>query len=352
MLLGVRLRRLQRGRWAGLVDSWAPTVVTLGDNSYPESTPATIDETIGKYYAKYIHPYRGKYGPGSPTPRFFACLGNHDWQSGSIQAHLDYFDLPGNERYWQLQRGPVRFFCLDSDAKEPDGVTAGSAQGQWLQRELGAARDPYRIVVLHHPPHSSGQHGSQPTMQWPFREWGASAVYAGHDHDYERFDFGLGTIPYVVQGLGGADLRPMNASRPGSVVAYSEKHGATLVEADAHYARFAALTIGKDRIARRRVRRGGRPRDGRSSARGPVGTDDAALAAGGRPRRSMPAREVRERAAGLGQPGTATTVARVCPLRPRGLHRRRPDDLRPRRRVGAARRRRGRVRERRGGRPV
>ncbi|MBK6692756.1 MAG: metallophosphoesterase [Myxococcales bacterium] len=223
-------------------------MVTLGDNSYPASNATTIDETIGKYYGDYIFPYRGKYGAGATEQRFYACLGNHDWQSGSIQAHLDYFDLPGNERYWQLAKGAVRFFCLDSDTKEPDGTTATSVQGQWLQKELTAAADPYRIVVFHHPAHSSGQHGSQAYMQWPFQAWGASAVYSGHDHDYERFDFGPGTIPYVVQGTGGADLRPMSTSRAGSVIAYSEKHGATFVEADEYYADFAAVTVAGERI--------------------------------------------------------------------------------------------------------
>lgn len=234
---------------AGLVKAWGPDfIVTLGDNSYPSSTPQTIDETIGKYYAEFISPYRGKYGPGAQKPRFFACLGNHDWDAGNVQAHVDYFDLPGNERYWEHQEGAFRFFCVDSDTREPDGTSPTSVQGRWLETKLRAARDPYRLVVFHHPAHSSGVHGSQTYMQWPFQEWGAHAVYTGHDHDYERFDFGPGTIPYVVQGTGGADLRSMNASRRGSVVAYNEKHGATFVTADAYYADFVATTVGLDRV--------------------------------------------------------------------------------------------------------
>jgi tartrate-resistant acid phosphatase type 5 len=234
---------------ASLVKAWSPDfIVTLGDNSYPDSTPQTIDETIGKYYSDFIFPYRGKYGKGATEQRFYACLGNHDWGVGNVQAHTDYFDLPGNERYWEIQKGPVRFFCADSDTQEPDGTTADSVQGKWLQQRLGAATDPFRVVVFHHPAHSSGRHGSQAYMQWPFQAWGASAVYTGHDHDYERFDFGPGSIPYVVQGTGGADLRPMAASRAGSVIAYNEKHGATFVEADDYYAVFAAVTVGLDRI--------------------------------------------------------------------------------------------------------
>jgi tartrate-resistant acid phosphatase type 5 len=234
---------------ANLVDAWKPDfIVTLGDNSYPVSNPTTIDETIGKYYASYISPYVGKYGPGSATPRFFACLGNHDWDTGSVKAHEDYFVLPNNERYWDLQKGPFQIFCLDSDTREPDGTASTSAQGTWLKGKLGSATAPFRLVVAHHPPYSSGQHGSQPYMQWPFREWGASAVYAGHDHGYERFDFGPGAIPYVVQGTGGADLRPFAVSQAGSVLRYNEKHGATFVEADSRYAVLSAVTFARDRV--------------------------------------------------------------------------------------------------------
>jgi len=234
---------------AAMIKAYQPEIiVTLGDNNYPDGAAATIDETIGKYYSDFIFPYVGKYGKGATTQRFYACLGNHEWNTGSISAHLDYFTLPNNERYWEIVRGPVRILCVDSDDHEPDGTTADSVQGKWLQARLLAAKDPFRLVVFHHPPHSSGQHGSQAYMQWPFEGWGASAVYAGHDHDYERFDFGAGSIPFVVQGLGGADLRPLAASRAGSVFAYSEKHGATFVETNDFYADFAAITVDRDRI--------------------------------------------------------------------------------------------------------
>lgn len=234
---------------ASLVKSWKPDfVVTLGDNNYPDGAASTIDETIGKYYGEFIHPYLGKYGPGASEQRFYPCLGNHDWDTGSPKPHQDYFALPGNERYWEVVKGPVRFFCVDSDKREPDGTAADSVQGKWLEQRLKAATEPHRVVVFHHPAFSSGMHGSQAYMQWPFQAWGATAVYTGHDHDYERFDFGVGTIPYVVQGLGGADLRAMSTSRPGSVFSYSARHGATLVESDDRYVVFSAITVGRDLI--------------------------------------------------------------------------------------------------------
>jgi hypothetical protein len=234
---------------ASLVKSWNPDfVVTLGDNNYPTGSAATIDETIGKYYSDFIHPYLGKHGTGATEQRFYPCLGNHDWDTGSPKPHQDYFELPGNERYWEVLKGPVRFFCVDSDPREPDGIKADSVQGKWLEQRLKAATEPHRIVVFHHPAFSSGMHGSTSNLQWPFQAWGATAVYNGHDHNYERFDFGPNTIPYVVQGTGGADLRAMSTSRPGTLFSYTERHGATLAVADDRYVVFSAITVGRDLI--------------------------------------------------------------------------------------------------------
>jgi hypothetical protein len=43
-------------------------------------------------------------------------------------------------------------------------------------------------------------------MQWPFEEWGATAVLSGHDHCYERFAAGQSRFPYFVNGMGGARI--------------------------------------------------------------------------------------------------------------------------------------------------
>ncbi|HNB53272.1 MAG TPA: hypothetical protein PK530_15080, partial [Anaerolineales bacterium] len=84
---------------AELVFSWNPEIIiTLGDNNYPSGSADTIDDNIGQYYAPFIAPYTGAYGPGGEINRFFPVLGNHDWDSPGIQPYLDYFTLPGNER--------------------------------------------------------------------------------------------------------------------------------------------------------------------------------------------------------------------------------------------------------------
>jgi hypothetical protein len=217
------------GAVAELVKSWSPEfVVTTGDNNYPHGEVATIDANIGQYYQEFIHPYSGSYGPGAATRRFFPVLGNHDWGVGYPRPYLEYFGL-GDQRYYTFDWGPARFFMLDSMPGEPDGITAESVQGQWLQRELAATDLPWRIVVMHHTPFSSGHHGSSEWMQWPYGEWGANLVLAGHDHNYERLV--IGDVTYITNGLGGgARYAPGEVEVPGSQVFFNRDHGAMLIE--------------------------------------------------------------------------------------------------------------------------
>ena len=208
-------------------------VVTTGDNNYPYGEAETIDENIGRYFHAFIAPYRGRFGSGARENRFFPCLGNHDWYSLGARPYLDYFSLPNNERYYQIVRGNVQLFALDSDANEPDGTTVGSKQAHWLEALLGASEVPWRVVFFHHPPYSSGLvHGATVEMRWPFAEWGASIVYSGHDHTYERL--AVDGLPYIVNGVGGTDdLYELGEPVPESLVRHTDVHGLVLVTASA-----------------------------------------------------------------------------------------------------------------------
>ncbi len=217
---------------AALAHSWqVEYVLTVGDNNYPDGKASTIDKNIGQYYQQYIYPYMGNYGPGAADEnRFFPALGNHDWNTGNVQAHLDYFTLPGNERYYDVVLGPVHLFVVDSNEQEPDGYTAVSAQAQWLQTQMAASTAPWKVVTLHHAPYSSGaKHGSDPLRQWPFAAWGATAVLAGHDHTYERIH--ADDIVYFVNGLGGRWRIDafVDTAVAGSAVRYNQDYGALLL---------------------------------------------------------------------------------------------------------------------------
>ncbi|MCC9078662.1 metallophosphoesterase [Litorilinea aerophila] len=228
-------------RVAALVNSWEPDfIITTGDNNYPDGEAATIDTNIGQFYSQYIGNYQGSYGSGSPTNRFWPSLGNHDWHtitctgSTCTGAYFDYFTLPNNERYYDVDLGLVHLYALDSDRDEPDGRNSSSAQAQWLQARLAESTSCYDLVYFHHPPYSSGRHGSNSNLQWPFASWGAEAVFAGHDHLYERLE--ADGIPYFVNGAGGASLYTFDnlgnlPTGVTSVVRYNGDHGAMLVTA-------------------------------------------------------------------------------------------------------------------------
>ncbi len=230
---------------ANLIKTWnVDFIITTGDNNYELGESTTIDANIGKYYHEFIYPYNGIYGSGSPTNtnRFFPSLGNHDWYTNGASAYLDYFTLPGNERYYDFVKDSIHFFALDSDPNEPDGVDSSSTQGQWLKNSLAISFAKWKIVYFHHPPYSSSStHGSTIYMQWPFKEWGATAVLAGHDHTYERLltnDF-----PYFVNGLGGKSIYNFGSIITGSQIRYNGNYGAMLCIAGSDSLKFQFINI-------------------------------------------------------------------------------------------------------------
>ena len=217
---------------SALIHGWHPDIIlTTGDNNYPSGEENTIDANIGKYFQDYIHPYTGKYGPGADLNRFFPTLGNHDWLTTGAQPYLDYFTLPGNDRYYDFVWGPVHFFALDSDEHEPDGVNSASVQAEWLKQALAGSTSPWNIVYMHYPPYSSGTHGSITWMRWPFAAWGTDAVLAGHDHLYERLL--VDGIPYYIEGAGGGGLYNFVVPLLESQSQYNDDYGAMLVTANA-----------------------------------------------------------------------------------------------------------------------
>ena len=219
---------------ANMVKSWNPEfVITTGDNSYDNTN---IDNNIGKYYAKFIFPYTGNFPPGSSDfNRFWPTLGNHDYDDGGgLNAYLNYFTLPNNERYYDQVIGNVHLFMVNSNSQEPDGTSGTSTQANWIRDKMldcQANHSHWRIVAFHHPAYSSGDHGSSTYMRWAFQSWGAHLVVMGHDHDYERLE--VNNFPYFVNGLGGRSLYPWGNILPESVVRYNSDYGAQLVEINA-----------------------------------------------------------------------------------------------------------------------
>ena len=227
---------------ANLVKSWNPDfIVTVGDNNYNDGAAWSIDQNIGQYYHDYIYPYTGKYGAGSPIRRFFPSLGNHDYGGDTdANAYFKYFGFYKQESFYDFVQGPVHFFIVNSNKEEPDGFSATSTQAKWLKKVMTASTSPFNVVVFHHPPYSSGRHGSNEYMRWPFKEWGADVVLSGHDHIYERLI--VGGLPYFVNGVGGSDLYKFETILPESQVRFNQDFGAMRVEATNTYMKFQMIT--------------------------------------------------------------------------------------------------------------
>lgn len=188
-----------------------------GDIVYGTST-TTGDASYVTYQSWFfdIYPWLSHL-PFAPTE------GNHDSRSsnGDGLAYLDLFSLPVNgtypERFYSFDEGPVHFVVLDTEYAFQD-TTRRAAQLSWLETDLAATRQPWKIALYHRSPYSSGtEHGSDLTVREAFgplfERYGVDLSLSGHDHDYER------TVPiresttatdhavtYIVTGGGGAGL--------------------------------------------------------------------------------------------------------------------------------------------------
>ncbi len=226
---------------AEIIKGWEPDfILTTGDNNYPDGKAENIDANIGQYFHEFIYPYTGVYGHGADRNRFFPVLGNHDWNSDQARPYLDYFDLPGNERYYDFVWGPVHFFALDSDSREPDGVGRSSIQAEWLRDKLANTMARWKVVYMHQPPYASSGDGSIDWIQWPFDAWGADVVICGHSHVYERIE--IDGFTYLVNGLGGSAIYSFGDPVPGSLVRFNQDYGALRVEASQEQIIFQFLT--------------------------------------------------------------------------------------------------------------
>ncbi len=141
-------------------------------------------------------------------------------REASLTPYLNYFDLPGNERYYKKTFGDVDVFFLDTDKNEPDGYTVGSVQYQWFVQEVGNSTARWKVVVGHHVPKSSrpSYAANNGWMDaWHFETLGVDMFIGGHSHTMEHIQ--QGTFDYFISGNGGKDLLPYGTPVAGSVPA-------------------------------------------------------------------------------------------------------------------------------------
>ncbi|MEO5761793.1 MAG: metallophosphoesterase [Vicinamibacteria bacterium] len=179
------------------------TMIMVGDNIYGGDSPSEMTR-------KFETPYKPLIDGGV---KFQASIGNHD---NPNQRFYKLFNM-GTNRFYTF-RPPksqnIRFFAIDSNYIDKE-------QLDWLERELASSTSDWKIPFFHHPLYSSGAtHGSsletRAALEPLFVKHNVSAVFAGHDHFYQRIKPQKGGIVHWVSGAGGSlrkgDIRASDMS--------------------------------------------------------------------------------------------------------------------------------------------
>jgi acid phosphatase type 7 len=162
----------------------------------------------------------------------YSTIGNHElYQNGGVEYAQYFGPLAGVQQSpvffnSTFRWGAARFFLLNSMTS-----FRGTKDRAWLEQELEKAKSEagirFRFVVMHHGLYSSGPHGNNVKMidagiPELFRKYEVDAIFAGHDHIYERgIEDGL---RYVVSGGGGAPSYEIKKPRPGMKKADPVRH--------------------------------------------------------------------------------------------------------------------------------
>ena len=160
------------------------------------------------------HAFRDTVDAVVKTTPFYPALGNHDENN---QFYYDYFDLPNNEQWYEVESNLATAIVLDSNAS----LLSGSEQYDWLVSALKKAsgNDKWLFVFFHHPPYTIvGNHEDEKKMRREiiplFEQYGVHMVFAGHAHTYERTQ--VKEVTYIVTGGGGGPLHEKLRSNPDS----------------------------------------------------------------------------------------------------------------------------------------
>ncbi|NUT98953.1 MAG: alkaline phosphatase [Saccharothrix sp.] len=195
---------------ARLVEQMNPVaVITMGDNQYDDAHLSDFqnyyDTTWGRFKAKT-----------KPVP------GNHEtYADPPLSGYKGYFGsiaTPQGNTYYSWDYGNWHFIALDSNQSS----TSGSAQLEWLKRDLAANTRGCVAAYFHHPRWSSGEHGNNTSVSGLWNTLVANKadlVLSGHDHHYERIKAldasgkasSTGTRS-VIGGGGGAPLYKVSAN--------------------------------------------------------------------------------------------------------------------------------------------
>jgi acid phosphatase type 7 len=242
---------------AALLANIPGTVLTLGDNVYPDGTSKQYANCYDNYrlFDGSVFDANRTYWWGRYKARTMPVLGNHEYHSSKVaQPYFDYFSavngfkdppapVPNTTRnpgltpgkgYYSYDRGSWHIVALNSNCNKVGGCEKTSAQGKWLQNNLANATNKQcTLAYFHHPLYSTGNNIPNPNVKplWQILYNNhAEVILNGHAHRYERYapltpagttDLHKG-IRQFVAGTGGAP--------EGSEIYYDQAPGVKVVE--------------------------------------------------------------------------------------------------------------------------
>ena len=162
---------------------------------------------------------------------YYPVLGNHEKDA---DYYFDYFNLPGNERYYEFFVGDVLFLMLDSEGSDfgkPEYVKNDNffwtnyqkdyfdKQKAWVERMLELHKDAGYVFAFFHQPLISLMSSRAPGANYnhafwadTFKKHDVQAVICGHDHHYHRAE--EDGLTMITSGGGGAGLYNTDLTSP------------------------------------------------------------------------------------------------------------------------------------------
>ena len=152
------------------------------------------------------------------TVPYFLTVGNHDVHPKvplSEKRYKEEVDLPGNELYYSFTAGNSLFVVLDSYIDDQEKRISGE-QLKWLEGVFVNSQQKHKFVFLPHPLYTDlgkGHHAHDSVDAYPdsrdrlealFAKFKVDAVFAGHEHYYERRT--VDGIIHIITGGGGAPI--------------------------------------------------------------------------------------------------------------------------------------------------
>ncbi|MEM1054069.1 MAG: tartrate-resistant acid phosphatase type 5 family protein [Bacteroidota bacterium] len=192
--------------------------ISTGDNFYTEGVQ-TIEDP------KWERSYEDIYDAPSLMTRWYAVLGNHDWQ-GDYTAQIDYTEA--SDRWYLPARYYTEILALD-DTTEALFVYLDTTplsertpkprkyertedwdpdrQLEWLDATLAASDADWKIVVGHHPIYvGSVRYEDNPRLIADlvpiFERHGVNVYFCGHDHNLQHLRPEGSPVDYLISGAG------------------------------------------------------------------------------------------------------------------------------------------------------